>query len=127
VILLDTHAWIWWASESPALSEAAAEAITGADVIGVSAISVRETAVLVRKGRVQFDRHVELWCAQALALPRVQSVPVTAHVALQAELLTGLHGDPADRILAATALHLGCPLVTKDRRLHDYPALRCIW
>lgn len=127
MILLDTHAWIWWAGGSAELSFAAAQAIAEADPIVVSAISVWETAVLVRKGRLRLDRPVEVWVAQALALPRVQAVPLTAHMALQAELLPGCHGDPADRFLAATAIVLGCPLVTKDANLHAWGLLRCVW
>lgn len=127
MILLDTHVWLWWAAEAPELSAPAAAVIAEADRIGVSAISVWEVAVLVRKGRLTLDRNVETWVAQALALPRVESIPLSAQVALQAELLPDLPGDPADRYLAATAIHHGCPLVTKDERLRDYLSLRCIW
>ena len=127
MILLDTHAWIWWADECDELSPAASQAIAAADVIAVSAISVWEIAILVRKGRLGLDRGVETWVGQALSVARVQEVPLSAHVALQSELLPGLHGDPADRFIAATAIHYGCSLVTKDELLHDYPALRCVW
>ncbi|NUQ01161.1 MAG: type II toxin-antitoxin system VapC family toxin [Armatimonadetes bacterium] len=127
MILLDTHAWIWWACEAPELSAVAKQAIEDADVIGVSAISVWEIAVLVRKERVRFDRSVETWLAQALALPGIRDVAVSSQIALQAELLPDLPGDPADRILAATAIHYGCPLVTKDAKLQAYPALRWVW
>ncbi len=127
MILRDTHVWIWLAGEVAEWSEPAARAIAEADVIAVSATSTWETAVLVRRGRLQLDRSVDLWVAQALALPRVIELPLTAHLALQAELLPGLPGDPADRFLAATAIHLGCPLVTKDRLLHNHSALRWIW
>lgn len=56
MILLDTHAWIWWVTESIQLSKQAAQAIAQADCLGVHVISCWEVAMLVEKGRIGFNR-----------------------------------------------------------------------
>lgn len=127
MIILDTHVWVWWSSGSPALSAHALTAIGQADLVGISAVSAWEVAVLVRKGRLTLDRDLAVWVKQALTMPRVVELPLSAGTAVAAEQLAGLHGDPADRFLVATAVHHGCPLVTRDERLRDYPAVRTIW
>ena len=129
-VLLDTHAWVWWLSEPAKLSPAAADAIAGAatgEGIHVSSMSAWEVAMLVHKGRLVLDREVRRWVADAVNISFVRMVPVQHHVAVNAVLLEGLHGDPVDRLLAATALDADLSLVTADRKLRDYPALTTIW
>ena len=128
MILLDTHAWVWWAAEPKKLSIRARQAIEGADEISVSAISPWEVAMLVSKARLELDRDVLLWLRQALALPRVSLIPLSPEIAVTSTTLgPGFPGDPADRILAATALRLRAPLVTRDRGLRSVKSLRTIW
>lgn len=128
MIVLDTHAWIWWAVSSPRLSAKAAAAVRSSGRILVSAISCWEVAMLAAKGRIVFDRDVELWLNQALGLPRVELVPLTPRIAVtSARLDEGFQGDPADRILAATALEYGCPIVSKDERIRRYSRVRAVW
>ncbi len=84
--------------------------------------------MLVSKGRLQLDRDVLLWIRQALALPRVTLIPLSPEIAVTSTTLgPGFPGDPADRILAATALRLRTPLVTRDRRLRSLKTLSTIW
>ena len=127
MILLDTHAWVWWADQSRKLSARARRAIDRTDQIGVSAISCWEVATLVRKGRLVLDREATVWIAQALALPSVVALDLSPQVAIVAGLLDGLHGDPADRIIVATALHHGATLVTKDTAIRSYETLTTVW
>jgi PIN domain nuclease of toxin-antitoxin system len=128
MILLDTHAWVWWATSSPNLSKKAARAIKAAEAVYISAISCWEVAMLVAKGRLIFDRDVEIWLDLALKLPGVQLVPLSPRIAVRsARLEEGFRGDPADCILVATALEYGCPLVSKDERIRKYPRLRVTW
>jgi PIN domain nuclease of toxin-antitoxin system len=128
MILLDTHAWIWWAASSPNLSKRAAKYINSADAIYISAISCWEVAMLVAKDRLVLDRDVEVWIDQALKLPRVRLVPLTPQIAVRSSKLDKTFtGDPADRIIVATALEYGYPIVSKDERIKKYSKVRVIW
>jgi PIN domain nuclease of toxin-antitoxin system len=128
MIALDTHAWIWLASNSTKLSRKAKSACSSAEALLVSAISVWEVAMLVAKARLVLDRDVEVWIRQALALPKVRLEPLTPTIAVRAtRLATAFPGDPADRIIAATALEHAAPLVTRDERLRAQSTLRTIW
>jgi PIN domain nuclease of toxin-antitoxin system len=89
VIVLDTHALIWWAASPSALSRPARRAIAATDELGVCAISLWEVSTLVRKGRLELDRPVVQWVAEAMALPKVVELPLVARIALQA----GTFGD----------------------------------
>ena len=128
MIVLDTHAWIWWVADPARLSTAARKAIEKERVRGICAISVWELAVLIQRGRLVLDRDVAEWVRDALALPGVELLPLTPEIALAAggpEL--GLHGDPADRMIAATTLVHRARLVTKDERLRAVQALDTVW
>jgi len=131
VIVLDTHAWLWWISNPELLGERAAEAIAaarGRRELFISSISVWEVAMLVQKGRLQLALDVRDWLARCEALPFLRFVPVDNAIAVQATRLPGeLHGDPADRIIVATALSLGAALVTKDEKLQHYSSISTIW
>ncbi len=126
--VIDTHIWLWWASQPDRLSEAATESIRSAAEIGVCAISCWELAMLVEKGRIEMDRAPLIWIKQALALPRVVLLPLTPSVAVRsASLGADFPGDPADRMIAASALEHGAVLVTRDRRLTALSSLRTVW
>ena len=131
MIVLDTHAWLWWLSNPELLGEQAAEAITAARArreLFVSSISVWEVAMLTQKGRLQLALDVRDWLARCEALPFLQFAPVSNAIAVQATRLPdGLHGDPADRIIVATTLSLGATLVTKDEKLLRYPPVKTLW
>jgi PIN domain nuclease of toxin-antitoxin system len=127
LIVLDTHAWVWWAAESKKLSASARAQIEAANRIGVPAISCWEVAMLVAKKRLELDRDVLLWMRQALALPRVEILALSPEIASNAATLSGFHGDPADRLIVATALILESTLITRDRLIRDWPGVRAHW
>ncbi|MSP63155.1 MAG: type II toxin-antitoxin system VapC family toxin [Myxococcales bacterium] len=128
MILLDTHAWIWWLAAPARLSRRARALIDGAEEIGVSAISPWEVTMLVVKGRLTLDRDVALWIKQALSQPRITLLALSPEVAIAAaQLGDGMHGDPADRIIVASALDRKAPLVTKDRVLRAWRGVRTVW
>ena len=131
MIVLDTHAWIWWVASPDQLSEPALEAIEPArerKAIYISSISAWEVALLVRKGRLALTIPVEEWIARSEALPWVQFVPLDNQIALRSNHLPGeLHEDPADRIIIATALTLGHPLISRDTKIRDYPHVESVW
>ena len=128
LIVLDTHVWIWWAGSPARLSARARAAIEAAAELGVSAIRVWELATLVAKKRLELDRDVLTWARQALALPRVSLLPLTPEIAVRSAALSlELPGDPADRIIAATAAELGSSLVSRDARLRELDSPKTIW
>lgn len=129
MILLDTHAWLWWVSAPERLTSAARGAIDRADVVGVCAASAFELAYLVQRGRVALDRGVDRWVTDSLALERVEGVPVGTEVAVRAGLLEleRFPGDPLDRLIYAAAIECRARLVTADRRIGAYDPARTIW
>jgi len=126
VIVLDTHAWVWFAADDRLLSDAALAAIRKADRIGVAAISVWEVGMLCAKGRLQVVPGVREWVSAALKVDKVQLLPLSPEVAVLSTELA-LHGDPADRIIVATAIVAGGQLVTKDERIRQSGLVPCTW
>jgi PIN domain nuclease of toxin-antitoxin system len=128
VIVLDTHALVWWTQQPELLGNDAAEAMALADQILVPSICFWETSLLIRKGRLSLKRGqpVDEWAAEVLAIPRVLTVALTPMLALSADALQ-MHPDPADRFIAATALEQHSSLVTKDELLRGLPWLKTVW
>jgi PIN domain nuclease of toxin-antitoxin system len=94
----------------------------------LSSISCWEVGMLVKKRRLRLAVSTDEWIARSGALPFLHFVPVDNQIFLRSLDLAGpLHDDPADRVIVATALVLGMPLITRDRRLQDYPHLETIW
>ena len=84
--------------------------------------------MLEAKGRVRLDRPVSEWLHQVLELPGLELLPLSPGVAVRsARLPPGFHGDPADRLIVATALVEFAPLVTADEKLHRLPGLETVW
>ncbi len=131
MILLDTHAWVWFVGDPSRLSKSARKAVDGALEAGelaVSSMSVWEVAMLVKKGRLKLTLEAGAWVARCEAMPFLKFLPVSNAIAMQSvELPPPLHADPADRIIVATALQHRLALITKDRRLRDYEPVRTIW
>jgi PIN domain nuclease of toxin-antitoxin system len=129
LIVLDTHTWLWWVAEPHRLSQNAREAIDHADSLGIATISCWEVAMLAEAGRIELDRAVETWVEQSLADVRTQPLPLTSAVAIRAALLgrEGLSGDPADRIIYATARAAGASLITRDRALRAFDPRGTVW
>ena len=129
MIVLDTHVWLWWAASTGDLSSRARGAVEQADELGVCAISCWEVAMLVVKERLRLDRDSLTFLRQALALPRVRLLALTPEAAVAAARLgnDALPGDPADCMIAATALENRVAVVTKDARLRRFRELQTIW
>lgn len=120
-LLLDTHTWIWLTDGDRRLGVRCKEAIRGAyreDLAIVSAITPWEIALLVSKARVTLGQDVLDWIRAALAISGVRLAPIEPEIAVASTRLPfEMHADPADRILVATARHLGATLVTADKAL----------
>jgi len=131
VIVLDTHVLVWWVSDPPRLSATAKRIINQTlrkRPVSVSAISVLEITTAVRRGRLALRTPIEQWLTDARALPELHFESVTVEVAaLAGGFDETLPGDPADRIIVATALSLGAKLVTADERLRKIQHLASVW
>lgn len=128
MIVIDTHAWLWWVNGEAALSESARRAIERADTVGVATISAMEVAALVQRERITLETSVRPWVAKALAQDGVRELPLTAEIAVEAGSFgSDFVGDPADRIIYATAVATGSKLVTRDRFLRSHDPARTIW
>ena len=125
VLLLDTCAAIWLANGdrmSPDGLAAIRTATRTGDVL-VSPVSAWEIGLLaVNPIRpVRFDPDATTWFTTLLSLPGIGLAPLTPEAAIESSSLPGrLHGDPADRLLVATARRLNAALVTRDARLMRY-------
>ena len=129
MILLDTHIWVWYSNESDRLTERQRQVLTerSAEGLGVSAISCWEVAKLLEPGRLDLDRPVGEWLAQALAPPEIRLIELTPRVAVASTQLPGsFHRDPADQIIVAMARVYDVEVLTVDRRILAYEHVRTI-
>ena len=128
MIVVDTHAWIWWMDDPAKLSRKARTTLNEEDEICLSAISCWELGMLTAKGRLQLDRDVLLWIRQSLAKPKMTLIPLLPEIAVQATRLPqAFPGDPGDRIIYSTARHLGVSLVTRDAQLRRHDPATTVW
>lgn len=125
-LVLDTHVLLWLvrgASELPRRTWHQIHRAADRDDVVISVIAIWEVALLVRKGRLNLGAATRDWAARALSHPGVRLAPLTPEIVIDSEELPGMiHGDPADRILIATARALDATLVTRDRLILDYGA-----
>jgi PIN domain nuclease of toxin-antitoxin system len=129
VIILDTHVLVWMASDPKRLSKKATDAIREArqkSGVAIAAITLWELAWLAENGRVQVVGSVESFVRETVA--RVIVRPITPEIAaLAVQLPAGVPKDPADRLIAATAMSEGAPLVTADERIRQAKVVQTIW
>jgi PIN domain nuclease of toxin-antitoxin system len=127
-VVLDSHVVHWWSAEPDRISAAAGEAIGVADELAVADISWFELAWLARHERIVLTIPIASWLGQLAS--QVRTIPVTPAIASTAvSLPSSFPGDPADRLIYATAIENGWPLVTKDQRLreHRHPHPVAVW
>ena len=126
--LLDTHVVHWWSAEPDRVSARARKALESADELVATAISWYELAWLARNERIAVTVPIRSWL-QGLAA-QLRTIGVTPAIADTAVSLPATFpGDPADRLIYATAIEHGLDLVTKDRAIrdHDKPRSLTIW
>ena len=123
-LLLDTHIWIWLMNEDQIFSpsfRSTVDRISDQGGILISPISIWEVGMLVEKKRISIDMDCMDWVQKALSAPGVSIAPITPRIAIQSCRLPGhIHGDPADRLLLATAHEENAVLVTCDEKLLKY-------
>jgi PIN domain nuclease of toxin-antitoxin system len=121
LLLLDTHVLVWLVFGMTALGLTAHNEIdmaTPDEHLIVSAITPWEIGTLARKKKIELFRDPLDWVQAAISLQGIRLVPLSSEIAVGSNQLPfEMHADPADRILVATARHLGATLVTADRAL----------
>ncbi len=129
MILLDTHIWVWYLSDSSALDNHTKRTI--ADNAGggfaVSMISYWEVAKLVEVQRIHLSQPVETWLNTALSHSNIQAINLTTRIIVEStQLPQPFHRDPADQIIVATARVLGIPMLTMDGKILAYPHVQTL-
>ena len=128
MLLLDTHAFVWLASDVAQLPTAARETIRReAARLFVSSISALEIGLLVKRGRLDLPLPPDEFVERALAHHGIQEIPVDHHLALASTALPDIHNDPFDRILVATAQARDMRILSKDAQLARYPGTHVVW
>jgi PIN domain nuclease of toxin-antitoxin system len=124
-LLVDTHIALWLDSGNPRLRRSTAarmdEHWRAGGLLYLSAISIWEIAMLVHRRRIALSEPVEDWVVRFLDVPSIEAIAVTHRIAARAYGFGPYDGgDPADRVLIATAIERECPLVTYDRRILQF-------
>jgi PIN domain nuclease of toxin-antitoxin system len=129
LILLDTHALLWWALDPPQLSAEAAAVVAEMEEQGgyASAISIWELGVKVQRGKLELGLSMDEFARRVERSAIVELVPVDTTIWLRSLSLQWEHRDPADRVIVATALLKGVPLLTRDSVMHQFDGVRCVW
>jgi len=130
VILLDTHVVIWLALEPGRISKRARAAIQETrqrgEGLAVSDITLLEIATIENKGRIKLNASLEAFLAEIEA--RFIVLPITGRICVSALALPAAYPrDPADRVIGATALVEGLPLITGDDGIRRSKTLKTIW
>lgn len=123
-ILLDTHTWIWLFNGATELSQDAIEQIDFAANQGkvfICSISVWELSMLVVKNRINLSQPIHQWVKNGFSQPGVNLSPILPEIAIESSFLPGdCHGDPADRIIVATARINNLIVLTRDKKIINY-------
>ena len=128
--LLDTHMWVWWLTGDLALTARERAALDAGAAVGslfLSAISLWEAQMLHAKGRLELPLAFPNWLQRATAPPVVIVLPLDIPVIAALDNLPDrFHGDPADRLIVATARAHQLPLATHDARIRRSRTVR-LW
>ena len=133
MIVLDTHALIWWVNGDGKLSARARKVIESEMTVDggkilVPAITAWEIAMLVNKNRLVLTMDLYEWLDTVRSIDAVEFVPIDNEVAVQSVQLPGdFHPDPADRMITALARHYSAMLVTSDDKIRNYRHVKTIW
>jgi PIN domain nuclease of toxin-antitoxin system len=129
VIVLDTHALLWWALDPDQLSKTAAATLQRMEQEGgfASSISIWELGIKVQRGQLELPISVEELAQRIEEGGVVELVNVDTNVWLRTLALEWPHRDPADRVIVATAQLKQLPILTKDRVIRSFGGVECVW
>ncbi|MEO5331623.1 MAG: type II toxin-antitoxin system VapC family toxin [Magnetococcus sp. YQC-5] len=129
-IICDTHVLLFWADAPHKLGASAQAAIEQGSKdknLACSDISLWEIAMLFAKGRLRQDIDAARYMDDIITAMALEVLPITPAIAVLAQSGIFPHNDPADRLIAATALHYKANLITIDQNLQNIPGLKTIW
>lgn len=126
MVVADTHVLVWMHLAPEKLSESAVKAVSKAETLLIASISLWEVSMLVSHGRLELPEPLTEWLNIICAQPKIKIQEITPAIASLSGSID-MHGDPADRLIAATAKTLGQPLITADHRIRSLPQLITIW
>jgi len=122
MIMLDTHALIWWTLDPDKLSKKAAARCN--DIINtracISSISIWEIGIKLKNGALDIGMTIHDYCSKVKELNCVDILPVDENIWIESILLKWVNRDPADRVIVATARRKGIPLISKDERIKAF-------
>ena len=126
-LLLDTHTWVWLVTGESKLAKT--EFVTlvenGENVhLHLSAISLWEISMLVSKDRLKLSMNTIDWLKTYLKKSNTQVTAISPDIAVKSTELKGFHGDPADRLILATSMHLEAKIVTHDKLILSFCKLK---
>ena len=129
--LLDTHIVVWWLLDLDRLSKVQAHALDNVEEhgysVGLSAISLRELAKMIQRGRLVVGAPLESWIEELESHPLITIFPLTPTVAVESVRLgNDFHRDPADQIIVATARCHDLTLITADDRIRKWGRVRVV-
>jgi len=131
MILLDTHALLWWLTDPGKLSTKVDSAIRqelSRSSMLVSTISIWELSLLSLKKRIKLSDPLEQWLQHLSQMKELSFVPLDNEIAYQSTILPGIfHSDPSDRFIVATAIINKATLITKDLKIRRYKYVKTLW
>ena len=129
MIVLDTHTLLWWALDPGRLSPAATASVQQMERRGgfASAISIWELGTKIQRGQLELGISIGELARRIEQSATVQLLAVDTATWLRSVELVWDHRDPADRVIVATAVSLGLPLVTADTEIQRFGGVTCIW
>ena len=126
MIVLDTSALVFWTLNRDRLSRTAAQAISDADRIALSSISIWEIGIKVKKEQLSIPISIQEFSDKLEQIDRLDILPVDVQTWIKNLELDWDHRDPADRTIVATASLHACPLVTSDSAIRAFYS-QAIW
>lgn len=129
MIVLDTHALLWWTLDPEKLSQDATVICSELEEQGgyISSISIWELGIKIKNDKLDIGMSIRDYAEKVKRLGCIEIVPVEENIWIRSLELEWKHSDPADRVIVATALLHGLPLLSKDITIQTSKQIQCVW